>query len=106
MELVALVLGILAVVALMLAAVLIPVSRRAKRQRAELQAEVGDSGRRVENVRGLGLEPRGPSQVRCATSTSGSPRSAASPRRPGRQVPGSAEAGTASSEGTSIIIAR
>jgi hypothetical protein len=60
---VALVLGILAFVALTFALVMIPVARRAKRVAAEMEAQVGE-GERAENVRGLGLESRGPKQVR------------------------------------------
>ena len=64
LETVALVLGILVFVVLLLAAVMIPVSRLAKRRRAELEAELGGAGRRVENAQGLGQESRGRSQVR------------------------------------------
>ena len=61
---VALVLAILVFVALVLAAVLVPVARRAKRQRAELEDELSDGLRRKANARGLGLESRGRGQVR------------------------------------------
>lgn len=61
---VALVLAILAFIALILAVVLIPVRRRAKRQRAELEEELGDGVTRMANVRGLGLQSRGRGQVR------------------------------------------
>lgn len=61
---VALVLAILVVVALGLAAVMIPVSRRAKRLRAGLEEELGDAAERIANVRGLGLQSRGKGQVR------------------------------------------
>jgi len=60
----ALVLGILIFVALLLAVILIPVSRRAKQQRAEFEEELGDGMRRNETVLGLGLESRGRGQVR------------------------------------------
>jgi hypothetical protein len=60
---VALVVGILAFVALTFALVMIPISRRSKRVAAEMEAQVGE-GERAENVRGLGLESRGPKQVR------------------------------------------
>jgi len=59
LAIVALVLGILLLVAL----ALMPVRRRARRMTAEMEAEAGDS-RRSEHVRGLGLESRGPKQVR------------------------------------------
>jgi hypothetical protein len=61
---VALVLAILVFVALAFAVVLIPISRRAKRVRTELEDELGGTIRRVANVRGLGLESRGRGQVR------------------------------------------
>ena len=61
---VALVLAILAFIALIFAVVLIPVRRRAKRQRAELEEELGDGVTRMANVRGLGLQSRGRGQVR------------------------------------------
>ena len=61
---VALVLGILVFVGLALALVLVPVARRAKGQRAELEEELGDGVKRRANVRGLGLESRGRGQVR------------------------------------------
>jgi hypothetical protein len=66
---VVLVAGILLFIALLFALILIPVSRRAKRLRAELEAELGSAIERIENTRGLGLESRG------ATQTPGSPRS-------------------------------
>ena len=59
LAIVALVLGILLLVAL----ALMPVRRRARRVTAEMESEAGDS-RRSEHVRGLGLESRGPKQVR------------------------------------------
>jgi hypothetical protein len=61
---VVLVAGILLFIALLFALILIPVSRRAKRLRAELEAELGSAIERIENVRGLGLESRGASQTR------------------------------------------
>ena len=64
LEIVVLVLGILVFVALLFALIMIPVARRARRLRAEVEAEVGDSARRTANARGLGLESRGASQVR------------------------------------------
>jgi hypothetical protein len=64
LQVVALVLGILALVTLLLGLIMVPVSRRARRLRAEVEAEVGESGRRTANARGLGLESRGASQVR------------------------------------------
>ena len=59
-----LVLAIVGVVALVLAAALVPVRRRARRLRAAMEAEIGESGRRAANARGLGLESRGAGQVR------------------------------------------
>ena len=41
-----------------------PVARRARRLKAEMEAEVGDDAERSENVQGLGLESRGKGQVR------------------------------------------
>jgi hypothetical protein len=64
LQVVALVLGILIFVALALAVTLIPIARRAKRQRAGLEQELGDGVRRTANARGLGLESRGAGQVR------------------------------------------
>lgn len=43
---------------------MIPVSRRARRLQSEMEAELGDSMTRRENVRGLGLQSRGKGQVR------------------------------------------
>ena len=63
-EVVALVLAIFVFIALAFAVVLIPVARRAKRLRAGLEEELGDTMRRTANVRGLGLQSRGPGQVR------------------------------------------
>ncbi len=60
----ALVLGILVFIALTFALVRIPVSRRAKRRRAELDDELGDAVERIANAQGLGLESRGRGQVR------------------------------------------
>jgi len=61
---VALVLAIFVFIALVFAVILIPVARRAKRLRAGLEEELGDAVRRIANVRGLGLESRGPRQMR------------------------------------------
>ena len=49
---------------LLIAAVLVPISRRARRVRAGLDAEIGDTATRKANARGLGLESRGKGQVR------------------------------------------
>jgi len=59
-----LVLAILAFVALLFVLIMIPVSRRARRLQSEMEAELGDSMTRRENVRGLGLQSRGKGQVR------------------------------------------
>ena len=64
LQVVALVLGILILVTLLLGLIMVPVSRRARRLRAQVEAEVGDSARRTANARGLGLESRGKGQVR------------------------------------------
>ena len=61
---VALVLAILLFVLVLFALIMIPVSRRARRLRTELEAELGDTATRTENVRGLGLQSRGKGQVR------------------------------------------
>ena len=61
---VALVLAILVFVGLASAAVLIPISRRAKQAEAGLDEELGDSISRSANVTGLGLQSRGRGQVR------------------------------------------
>ena len=61
---VALVLAILVFIALACAVVLIPVSRRAKQLRAGLEEELGDTMGRIASVRGMGLQSRGPRQVR------------------------------------------
>ena len=61
---VALVLAIFVFIALVFAVILIPVARRAKRLRAGLEEELGDAVRRIANVRGVGLESRGPGQIR------------------------------------------
>ena len=63
-EIVALVLGILLFTALLFVAIMVPVSRRAKRLRGSLEEELGGASRRIENVQGLGLESRGKGQVR------------------------------------------
>jgi hypothetical protein len=49
---------------ILIAAVLVPIVRRARRVRAELDEELGDSATRKANARGLGLESRGKGQVR------------------------------------------
>ena len=64
LQVVALVLGILTSIALVFAIVLIPISRRAKRLRTDLEEELGEGIDRTENVRGFGLESRGRGQVR------------------------------------------
>jgi hypothetical protein len=64
LEIAILVLAILLFVALLLALILVPVSRRARRERAQLEAELGDSLRRTANAQGLGLQSRGKGQVR------------------------------------------
>ena len=43
---------------------LVPMQRRARRMTAEVEAETAGDARRSEHVRGLGLESRGPKQVR------------------------------------------
>ena len=48
----------------LIAAVLIPIVRRARRVRAGLEDELGESATRKANARGLGLESRGKGQVR------------------------------------------
>ena len=58
-----LVVSILAFVALLFVLIMFPVARRARRLRAEMDAEVGDAERK-ENAQGLGLESRGKGQVR------------------------------------------
>jgi hypothetical protein len=57
---VALVLGIAVFVAL----VVLPIVLRARRVRVEVEEELGPGMLRSETVRGLGLESRGPAQVR------------------------------------------
>jgi hypothetical protein len=64
LEVIVLVVSILAFVALLFALIMFPVARRARRLQAALEAELGDTAERSENVRGLGLESRGPRQVR------------------------------------------
>ena len=64
LEVVVLVVSILAFVALILFLAMFPVARRARRMQAEMEAEVGSSAERSENVQGLGLESRGKGQVR------------------------------------------
>ena len=62
-EIVVLVLVILGPFVL-IAAVLIPIARRGRRVRAELEEELGESATRKANARGLGLESLGKRQVR------------------------------------------
>jgi hypothetical protein len=64
LEVIVLVVSILAFVALLFVLIMFPVARRARRLKAEMQAEVGDDAERSENVQGLGLESRGKGQVR------------------------------------------
>ena len=59
-----LVVSILAFVALLFVLIMFPVARRARRLKAEMEAEVSDDAERSENVQGLGLESRGKGQVR------------------------------------------
>ena len=49
---------------ILIAAVLIPITRRARRVREAVEGELGDSVTRQANARGLGLESRGKGQVR------------------------------------------
>ena len=49
---------------ILIAAVLIPITRRARRVREGLEAELGNTATRKANARGLGLESRGKGQVR------------------------------------------
>ena len=56
--------SIVAFVVLLLFVVMLPVARRARRQKAEMEAELGDTAERTENAQGLGLESRGKGQVR------------------------------------------
>ena len=49
---------------ILIAAVLIPIVRRARRVRRQLEEELEDSATRRANARGLGLESRGKGQVR------------------------------------------
>jgi hypothetical protein len=63
-EILVLVVSILAFVALLFVLIMFPVARRARRLKAEMEAEVGDDAERTENVQGLGLESRGKGQVR------------------------------------------
>ena len=63
-EILVLVVSILAFVALLFVLIMFPVARRARRLKAEMEAEVGDDAERSENVQGLGLESRGKGQVR------------------------------------------
>ena len=64
LQVVALVLGILILFALLVALGLIPVARRARRVKAGIEEELGDTATRKANARGLGLESRGKGQVR------------------------------------------
>ena len=61
---VALVAGILVFVALAFVVAMIPVRRRAQRLGAALEEELGEGIVRRANAQGLGLESRGPTQVR------------------------------------------
>ena len=61
---VVLVLAIVAVVFLIGALVMIPISRRTERLESEIRAELGDSLRRIDTVGGLGLQSAGRGQVR------------------------------------------
>jgi hypothetical protein len=63
-DIVVLVVSILAFVALLFLLIMIPVSRRARRVQAEMEAETGGSAERTENAQGLGLQSRGKGQVR------------------------------------------
>ena len=64
LQVVGLVLGILILVTLLTAVFLIPVARRARRVKAGIDEELGDTATRKANARGLGLESRGKGQVR------------------------------------------
>jgi hypothetical protein len=64
LEVIVLVVSILAFVALLLVLAMLPVARRARRLKAEMEAELGDAAERSENAQGLGLESRGKGQVR------------------------------------------
>jgi hypothetical protein len=64
LQVLALVLGILIVVALLVAIGLALVGRRAGRMRAELERRLGEAPKRAANAQGLGLESRGKGQVR------------------------------------------
>jgi hypothetical protein len=64
LEVIVLVVSILAFVALLLFLAMLPVARRARRLKAEMEAELGDAAERSENAQGLGLESRGKGQVR------------------------------------------
>ena len=64
LEVVVLVVSILVFIALLFAVIMVPVGIRARRLRAGLEQELGDAAGRVANARGLGLESRGPRQVR------------------------------------------
>jgi hypothetical protein len=49
---------------ILIAAVLIPITRRARLAREGLEEELGDTATRKANARGLGLESRGKGQMR------------------------------------------
>ena len=49
---------------ILIVAVLVPITRRARRARAGLEEELGDTATRKANARGLGLESRGKGQMR------------------------------------------
>ena len=63
LEIVVLVVVILLFVALLFALIMIPVARRARRVKAEMESEAGDA-ELSENAQGLGLQSRGKGQVR------------------------------------------
>jgi hypothetical protein len=62
--LVAVVLGSILAIALLVAAVVVPIRRRSRRIRAGIEDELGDDVQRLANARGLGLQSKGRGQVR------------------------------------------
>ena len=58
------ILGIVLLVALFVAVIVIPIRRRARQVEAGLEEDLGDTAERSATVLGLGLESRGPTQVR------------------------------------------
>jgi len=58
------ILGVILLVVLFLAVIVIPIRRRARQVRAGVEEELGDTAERSGTVLGLGLESRGPTQVR------------------------------------------